>query len=394
MNGRIDSRLAAQIVEQATKVLPFDVNVMDAKGSVVASTDASRVGSFHRGAQMVLGSACEVEIDHDAAERIPNTRPGVNLPLFVRERLVGVIGLTGAPADVRQFGKLLQSMAQLILERDELTLELQREESHKEEFVRQAILGSSTLSSTEVTAWAARIGIDLELTRSALIGQFDPAQFGPDTSLTELDRIRDNLSRECPHLIVTRVSSTDLAIFGSVVADASNPGRTEENARRLLADVRLKMRDVCKRPFRLALGIALPAYDGLRQSWMSAVETLRIGMAHSHAPDAYYFSYYDHKLAVLLCGLTEAWRVAEISHPLELLLATERDGPLLLHTLKVYFEQSAQPKLAAEALGIHRNTLDYRLKKIKEATGLDLSRVDDFVMAYIALQRTSTQFFA
>lgn len=387
MNGRIDSRLAAQIVEQATKVLPFDVNVMDAKGSVVASTDPARVGSFHRGAQMVLGSACEVEIDHDAAERIPNTRPGVNLPLFVRERLVGVIGLTGAPADVRQFGKLLQSMAQLILERDELTLELQREEHHKEEFVRQAILGSSPLSSVEVAAWAARIGIDLELTRSALICQLDPGQFEPDATLTELDRIRDSISRECPHLIGTRVSMTDLAIFGSVVADPSSPGRTEENARRLLADVRLKIRGICKTSFRLALGIALPGYEGLRQSWTSAVETLRIGMARARAPDEYYFSYYDHRLAVLLCGLTETWRAAEFSRPLELLLATERDGPLLLHTLKVWFEQGAQPKLTAEALGIHRNTLDYRLKKIKEATGLDLSRVDDFVMVYIALQR-------
>ncbi|SAL03668.1 transcriptional regulator [Caballeronia calidae] len=387
MNGRIDSRLAAQIVEQATKVLPFDVNVMDAKGSVVASTDPSRVGSFHRGAQMVLGSASEVEIDHDAAARIPNTRPGVNLPLFVRERLVGVIGLTGAPADVRQFGKLLQSMAQLILERDELTLELQREEHHKEEFVRQAILGSSHLSSVEVAAWAARVGIDLELTRSALICQFDPGQFKPDTTLAELDRIRDSISRECPHLIATRVSMTDLAIFGSVVEDPSSPGRTEENARRLLADVRIKIGGVCKTSFRLALGIALPAYEGLRQSWTSAVETLRIGMARARSPDEYYFSYYDHRLAVLLCGLTETWRTAEFSRPLELLLTTERDGPLLLHTLKVWFEQGAQPKLTAEALGIHRNTLDYRLKKIKEATGLDLSRVDDFVMVYIALQR-------
>ncbi|MCA8251448.1 hypothetical protein LGN12_30345 [Burkholderia multivorans] len=56
MNGHIDSRLAAQIVEQATVVLPFDINVMDAKSAVVASTDSARIGTLHIGER--AGDAC------------------------------------------------------------------------------------------------------------------------------------------------------------------------------------------------------------------------------------------------------------------------------------------------------------------------------------------------
>jgi carbohydrate diacid regulator len=40
----------------------------------------------------------------------------------------------------------------------------------------------------------------------------------------------------------------------------------------------------------------------------------------------------------------------------------------------------------AKALHIHRNTLDYRLQKIAELTGLDLGATDDRLLLYVALQ--------
>ncbi|MFO5742574.1 sugar diacid recognition domain-containing protein, partial [Klebsiella pneumoniae] len=38
-----------------------------------------------------------VEIDEQAAACLRGVRPGVNLPLLHAERLVGVLGITGAP---------------------------------------------------------------------------------------------------------------------------------------------------------------------------------------------------------------------------------------------------------------------------------------------------------
>lgn len=136
-------------------------------------------------------------------------------------------------------------------------------------------------------------------------------------------------------------------------------------------------------------GVALSGIDGLRQSWTCAVDTLRVGEARQLATDRGCYSYYDNRLAVLLSGLPENWQSAEFLVPLRRLLATERDAPVLLHTLNVWYQEGASSTRAAKALGIHRNTFDHRLKKINEATALDLSAVDDFVMMYIALQRST-----
>jgi len=43
----------------------------------------------------------------------------------------------------------------------------------------------------------------------------------------------------------------------------------------------------------------------------------------------------------------------------------------LLHTLKGYIDSDMNASVAAKELFIHKNTLFYRLRKIKKATGLD-----------------------
>ncbi|MCP3429983.1 helix-turn-helix domain-containing protein, partial [Opacimonas viscosa] len=40
----------------------------------------------------------------------------------------------------------------------------------------------------------------------------------------------------------------------------------------------------------------------------------------------------------------------------------------------------------SKALFIHRNTLEYRLNRISELTGLDLGNFDDRLLLYVALQ--------
>lgn len=55
-------------------------------------------------------------------------------------------------------------------------------------------------------------------------------------------------------------------------------------------------------------------------------------------------------------------------------------------TLKAWYANDGHPGATAQALGIHRNTLDYRLQQIRDATGLDLGAIDDRLWLYIALQ--------
>lgn len=88
-------QLAQKIVERSMKVLPFNVNVMDARGIIIASGNPQRIGDLHSGAQMVLARQEAVEIDTAAASSLPGAKAGINLPLYGRGEICGVIGITG-----------------------------------------------------------------------------------------------------------------------------------------------------------------------------------------------------------------------------------------------------------------------------------------------------------
>jgi len=53
-----------------------------------------------------------------------------------------------------------------------------------------------------------------------------------------------------------------------------------------------------------------------------------------------------------------------------------RKGGDLVHTLSVYLERGGSHAAAAEALSVHRSTLRYRLDRIREILGRDLSQAD------------------
>ena len=57
---------------------------------------------------------------------------------------------------------------------------------------------------------------------------------------------------------------------------------------------------------------------------------------------------------------------------------------LLQRTLEAWFTHDGHPAATSEALHIHRNTLDYRLRRIGELTGLDLARLEDRFLLYVS----------
>lgn len=64
----------------------------------------------------------------------------------------------------------------------------------------------------------------------------------------------------------------------------------------------------------------------------------------------------------------------------------ERGDGALIETLAAYFEQDCSQKAAASALPVHHKTLRYRLERVRELTGLDMTRHTDRQRASIAVE--------
>jgi DNA-binding PucR family transcriptional regulator len=68
---------------------------------------------------------------------------------------------------------------------------------------------------------------------------------------------------------------------------------------------------------------------------------------------------------------------------------SERRSADLLETLEVFMEAGLDRRTAAERLHVHPNTLDYRLRRVEELTGLAMSRPDDLALIALALKHTA-----
>lgn len=76
--------------------------------------------------------------------------------------------------------------------------------------------------------------------------------------------------------------------------------------------------------------------------------------------------------------------IDEVTGPL---VAYDRDNDgALIRTLRVFFESDCSQRVAAERLFVHHKTLRYRLERIRQLTGLDLSRHEDRMRADFALR--------
>ncbi|MFJ2849588.1 PucR family transcriptional regulator [Streptomyces rubiginosohelvolus] len=131
-------------------------------------------------------------------------------------------------------------------------------------------------------------------------------------------------------------------------------------------------------------GIATPrrGLDQLTVSWREATAAARAARAEPRlGPVAQWSSIGPYRLLTALPNTgTDPGDPAVAS----LLTPLHRE---LAHTAEVFLDSAGQASRTAAALGIHRQTLYYRLSRIQQITGLDLNDGEDRLLLHMAVKR-------
>ncbi len=380
----LDPDLAQQIVTRTMTIIGCNVNVMNAEGIIIASGQVERIGIVHEGALLVLSQSRAVDIDVATAQRLQGVQPGVNLPLRSQGRLVGVVGLTGHPAEMHRFGELVGMAAEMLIEQTRLSRLLLRDIRFKEDLVL-ALIRAETLDA-RLLDWARELEVDPWLPRVVAVIEVDSGSLGVDEAFQERERLRSMLLVPERNNLLAVVSPNELVVLKTVQERDGgwDVAAHRDRVWRLLSRVKTHSRLA----IRIALGHYFPGSGGLARSYRTAVATLRVGRQRHPQAQAYF--YQDMVLPVLLEGLHDSWQAAELMRPMQSLRAADPRGHLL-QTVLAWVACDMQPQRTAQRLGIHRNTLEYRMGRISSLTGLDLGLGDDRLLLYAAVQLHSTR---
>ncbi|AWP33941.1 MULTISPECIES: CdaR family transcriptional regulator [Pantoea] len=375
----LDARLAQDIVARTMKIIDSNVNVMDARGRIIGSGDRERIGELHEGALLVLSQGRVVDIDEAVAKHLHGVRPGINLPLRIDGDIVGVIGLTGEPLELRHYGELVCMTAEMMLEQARLLHMLAQDSRLREELVLN-LIRSDTLSP-QLTEWAQRLGIDLNQPRVVAVLEVDSGQLGVDSAMSELQQLQTLLTTPERDNLIAIVSLTEMVVLKPAL---NGHGRyDQEDHRRRVEQLLQRMKESGHLRMRIALGNFFTGPGSIARSYRTARTTMMVGK--QRMPELRSYFYQDLVLPVLLDSLRGGWQANELARPLAKLKSMDNNG-LLRRTLIAWFTHNVQPSATARALFIHRNTLEYRLNRISELTGLNLGHFDDRLLLYVALQ--------
>ena len=373
--------LAQKIVERTMDIIHCNVNIMDATGRIIASGDQARIGSTHDGALLALSQGQPVDID-EHTKHLRGVKPGINLPLRLDGEIVGVIGLTGDPLHLKEFGKLVCMTAEMMLEQARLFEMLAQDARLKEELILNLIAAEEITPA--MTEWASRLGVDLSVPRVVCIIEVDTGHLSIDAISNELHNLQNLLNYPERDNLVAILSLTQIVILKPAL-NSYGDWDVQNHLERVHLLVS-RMNKQTSLNVRIALGNYFAEDDNqgnaIALSYQTAQTTLEVGK--TRFPEQRIYNYQELILPVLLNQLKDGWQRRELERALNKLKQADKNG-VLTRTLLAWFGHNMHAAATAQALFIHRNTLEYRLNKISELTRLNLNQTDDRFLLYIAI---------
>lgn len=160
----IDVVLADKFIKKAANYTRHNINVMNENGMIIASSDPSRVGSFHEVAYNIMSADKEV-VEVVGSDRFQGGRTGINMALLFKKKKVGVVGVSGDPEEIRDTALLIKMALETMLEYEVQNKRHYQQQNLKTRFIDGLLYQEEADSEGELSAVSEQLGYDPYLLR-------------------------------------------------------------------------------------------------------------------------------------------------------------------------------------------------------------------------------------
>lgn len=358
----INKVFAENFVRKMMQGMNLKVNVMDERGVIVASSAKERVGDFHMIAYEIIQNELPMMItDKPTRELIGVNAPGINLRLVSNRETIGVIGVSGNPAELTDIAKMVK-----------LTFETMYEYEYKK--------GTGSKSSNNIWDFAHA------LLKESPVNEYSIERMAKKLGYTDqLPRIPVYIQIRSEHrsTVIQHFIEEYGSLEGSRRQDIAIPVETGVLLMKMLpgndpgSDEKAFIRDtimIIERDFltREGTGNQLLGYQFLigpvlnrfidytavyqHLLWLSKQmlpETERLHFLLDYLPELFVWSDKEELLTPLFAHYQQ-------------LITNEMDRDVFIETVRALALADMKLDIAARSLHLHKNSVSARLKKIKE----------------------------
>lgn len=348
----MSNRLFQGLIHQMRDAIDRTVGVMDKTGSIISCSDLERIG------EEISADVFDVFTSND-----PIQKDGFTYFAFdSRIKKEYAVFVEGDDKEAESYARLLSvSMGSI--------KEFYDEKYDRSNFVKNVILDN--ILPGDIYIKARELRFDSEATRVVLLIRVET---GEDALVYD---IVQNLFPDRNKDFVINISENDIALVKEVSND------TEANALETLAQ---SITDALSSEYytntQVGIGTPVNSIKELSASLKEAQVALEVGKVFDTETNIVSYDNLGiarliYQLPTTLCEmfLEEVFRRGSIDS-----LDEET-----LFTIQKFFENNLNVSETSRKLFVHRNTLVYRLEKIKKITGLDLREFDDAIVFKVAL---------
>ena len=394
---RITEKIAKEVINKICPIIGEEISITDDKGIVVGSSDPQWLGKTYKEAILTMNKRRILEVQNEEGDS------GINFPIFLGDSVIGVLWITGEGGHIKEIGKLMSVTIELLLHQKFANTRKNLQKCTIDNLVGNLMYREYS-NWQDTTSCLKILGYDLSLPRFAIVMGIPKYNLVTKNVLKIVQEsfpkkppyydIKEKVLSICKAIpqigkedILVNVSSGLFVIFKA------------KNKLNLKGDVFI--RDVSwtkKLLSKLKNEIDIEAFLGigpckssslsdLKESFRDAVIALEMGLNLSEFFEKKIFFYEEPMILLGEClkNLSVNLKRKFVYGVLNSIKKEKYSEEKLL-TLKTYFKCNMNIKDSANKLFIHKNTLVYRLKRIKDITSLNPQKHLDAFYLWLALQ--------
>ncbi len=355
MAAIFNQKTAQQVVETVREVCGYHINYIDTDGYILASTDESRIGDYHEIGKKCVTTGEAIEVNRD--DEFAGTHKGLNFPIWYNREIIGVVGISGDPNEVRKYAILAQKISSLILRERELD-SIDYDRRGKMNYILHSLFEDKNINYLTLTEFFESNNLKIDDEYRVIIVKTE-----------QNDKMRDTAAIE-------NWVNTCFGMYGSALYTFVYPSefwlvitdKQYKTKKNIISDI--ISYDGC----RLCVSVGRKtSAKRLSVSYHSAVTALK-----SIDDEKQIVCYDDLTLEILFGELSGGEKKSFSEKILHNLTEDE------IKLLKLYYDEDMSLAAVAEKRYMHKNTLQYKLNKIEEKCGFNPRVFKDAVLLFLA----------
>ena len=363
---------ADNIIKEIGLDLDYDINIMDENGIIISSTVSSRIGDLHIGAKNIVDHKLDKYIVNEFNTE-PFMKQGVNLPILYKDKIIGVIGITGSIPEVEKVGNIVRKMTEILIYEN---IKKNNDSNVRRiiyRFVDKWMLIENIEQNKNFINNGKNININVLLPRRCLVIDYNRSDqlilsLEGQEKIRKMDEDIRSMVKSIPDIVYYHLK-TEQYFFVPVISNSE------------ISALFFNLRKLIMSKYNESL---FGGFDGTIAGTTNINSLLNEALMALDCADEEneLLSYNDLTLEPLINTITEKESISFLER-----FFKTKDYNLIadyIVLISVYFENDGSIQDIAENLYIHKNTVQYRIKKMTETTGYDIRKPKHCANFFIA----------